>query len=369
MPRDSYRDDIISDIRALEREGETSFLRDWTVEELIGEGTYGTVYRISPCDGYGIDYALKVVDGDANLEASGFEKEAGLLRSIRSHNLVQIHEYARVGGEQFGRSYAMIRMELLDSLDVRNMSTEEIVKVGVQMCDVLALCHRNGVLHRDIKPDNILVSDKGVYKLSDLGSARVFFAKKTNTVVGTPYYMPPEVADYGVYDARSDIYSLAQTLYVLLGRGKHPFAESGVDESIERRLSGEPLPYIDGRPDALVDILRHAAARNPADRIPTAEQLGRALAQCDLSDKPAPVNEFSSATQPEPVYTAALPTAITDEPIRPMGAAPVQPAEDKTLPETERKKKSKAPAVIGILLILAAAAAFAYAYFGGLISL
>lgn len=359
MPRDSYRDSIIADIRALEREGETSFLHDWTVEELIGEGTYGRVYRISPCDGVGIDYALKVVDGDANFEASGFEKEAGLMRSIRSQHLVRIHEYARVGGDEFGRSYAMMRMELLDSIDVENMSVEETVRLGIQMCSVLSMCHRTGVLHRDIKPDNILAAENGVYKLSDLGSARVFFNKKTNTVVGTPYYMPPEVADYGVYDARSDIYSLAQTLYVILNHGGHPFSESGVDGGIERRLSGELLPYIDGCPNALVDVLNRAAARNPNHRYATAAEFGQALASCSLETIPAPVQEFG------PPDTAASSEVLRPEPVlRPMGASK---AEEAAAPAPTTVKKRRVWPFLLIIALLAAAAVFAY--LGGVIRL
>lgn len=375
MQKDNYTDERISEIRALEAKGEVTFLRSWCVEERIGRGTYGAVYRISPRDVEGgIDYALKIMDIDANREASGFEKEVGLLRSIRSPYLVQIHEYAKAHGNP---GYAMMRIELLNKLDTAHLSPLEVVTIGRQMCAALDMCHRAGVLHRDIKPDNILVSDKGVYKLSDFGSARVNYAKKNTTVVGTPYYMPPEVAEYGVYDARSDIYSLGETLYVMLNNGKHPFAESGVNGGIKRRLSGEPLPYIPGKSEDIVDVLRRATAKNPQMRYPNAAMFGQALAMCSLEPRKAPVLEFGVSEDTAAVNRAAVPQEGGF--VRPMGAVtsnnavntiptknhvdpttldPIGGKKSKKKAKNKDKKKRSPLPLIFILLLLGAAAVY-----------
>jgi serine/threonine protein kinase len=287
---------------------------EWKVKKLIGEGGFGKVYEITR-NSYGIDErrAMKVISiptcqaeyertlSDGMDEASAtsfyrsmvneFVKEISILSQLRgSSNIVVYDDYKVVEhSDSFGWDI-YIMMELLTPLSkvLRNgaMSQQKIVKVGTDICDALTSCHNSGILHRDIKIDNIFVSKDGVYKLGDFGIARK--AEQTlgvYTKTGTESYMAPEVYKGEPYGKRADIYSLGMVLYRLTNNNRDPFLPpypqpitvSDKNYSMVRRMKGEALPKPENASDELGTVILKACAYHQSDRFQSAEEFKRAL--------------------------------------------------------------------------------------------
>ena len=147
-----------------------------------------------------------------------------------------------------------IWMELLESLSNRiidgKMDREETIRLGMDICRALILLRSKGIVHRDIKPQNILVNENGDYKLGDFGTARSINGTSTMmSMKGTFSYMSPEIMQGRSAGFSSDIYSLGLVMYRLMNRNRHPFIQEGdvnssrsTEESNTRRFSGEALP-------------------------------------------------------------------------------------------------------------------------------
>jgi serine/threonine protein kinase len=155
----------------------------------------------------------------------------------------------------------------------------------VAACQGLDYAHRKGVLHRDVKPHNLLLSEAGVVKVADFGIAKVLagdagVATRTGLVLGTPAYMAPEQAAVGEVSRAVDVYAAGVVLYELLSR-KLPFPPTGDPlADLDQRLSSEPIPLQQSSPDvpdALAAITDRALQPDPADRYATAGQLATAL--------------------------------------------------------------------------------------------
>lgn len=180
----------------------------------------------------------------------------------------------------FGRDM-YIRMELLHDLRSelkhnRIYSEEEIIKIGCDICDALILCHGNGILHRDIKPDNIFVNKNGNYKLGDFGISKSMpdvVHGYAGTGIGAFAYMPAEQLK-GKSNNRVDIYSLGLVLYELCNGNKLPFAQEQfvTDQEVIQRLSGKKFPKPSNASSKLAEVILKACAFNPKDRYPSAEE-------------------------------------------------------------------------------------------------
>lgn len=196
----------------------------------------------------------------------------------------------------FGRDL-YIRMELLTSLrrDIRRnkvFTEQEILQVGCDICKALILCHRKGIIHRDIKPDNIFYNKDGSYKLGDFGISKSLpdiasgYAS-TGTGIGTFAYMPAEQLK-GKYSKLVDIYSLGLVLYELSNGNRLPFAEGSyaTDQDVLQRLSGKPLPAPTNAGPALRKVILKACAFDPHTRYASAEEFLAALES--VSQAPPP---------------------------------------------------------------------------------
>ena len=295
---------------------------DWEIVRRLGGGSYGTVYEIRR-ERYGIveRAAMKVISFPKDAEEvedqrrSGFTDES-LVNSYRQQMQRFLDEYKLMlelkGGVNIVRCDdfqtvphadgigwdIFIKMELLTPLKkylAREITPEQTVKLGLDLCKALSLCREKDIIHRDIKPDNILVSDGGDFKLGDFGVAKTAERTMAGTRTGTPNFTAPEVYHNEPYGKSVDIYSLGMVLYWMLNRRALPFlplppqmpSPDEMQEALLRRMRGEALPRpVDGG-RALQDVVLKACAYRPEDRYATPEELRLALKAVRAADASA----------------------------------------------------------------------------------
>ena len=225
---------------------------DYVVERLLGKGGMGAVYLVRAPDGS--HFAVKVMFAGRMTHdlRRRFAREAEFSMKIHHKNLISVYDV----GEDPDTGLCYIIMDympggtLADRIKDRGkMSVGEAVKVIMQIAAALDVAHRNGLVHRDVKPDNIMFATDGTPKLADLGVAkfdddRRTMVTMTGMIIGTPAYMSPEqLMDSHKIDARADIYSLGVVLYEMLA-GKRPNSGSTAVELLAKAIKGEPLPDI-----------------------------------------------------------------------------------------------------------------------------
>ena len=286
--------------------------QDWKIVKDLGGGTYGRVYEIERnVSGVREKAALKIVSRpkDANeVEAyysSGYDKasiaesyeqeiqnyvqEYMIMKELQGQsNIVSCDDFTVVPHENGIGGDIFIRMELLTSLQQilkdRMLSVEEIIKLGKDISRALILCESKNIIHRDIKPVNIMVSQFGDFKLGDFGVSKIMDHETFATPMGTPEYQAPEVVHMERYGHRADIYSLGVTLYWLLNNRRMPFVDANkkldpmVNEAAKRkRYEGNKLPAPKNGSDELKKIVLKACEYDPEKRYASARELYDAL--------------------------------------------------------------------------------------------
>jgi serine/threonine-protein kinase len=178
---------------------------------------------------------------------------------------------------EFVRGYTL--SELLDEAENRQMPTRAAGGITRQICRGLQAAHEQGIIHRDIKPQNVLVDAKGEAKLMDFGIARMAETMEGVTqaglIVGTPHYMSPEQVQGKPLDARSDVYSLGVMIYEMLV-GHRPFESSSLTGVLAAHITEKPKPPIDLRPDigsTVNAVVLRCLAKDPAARYANAGEL------------------------------------------------------------------------------------------------
>jgi serine/threonine-protein kinase len=265
-------------------------LLNWRITGIIGAGAMGTVYSAMHGITHG-EVAVKVLSSkylDDPGRVNRFFAEAKLIGRINHGNVVVVHD---VGTLSDGRPYYV--MELVDGFPLASVasgstrpSIEWVVDTMVGVLSGLGAAHAQGILHRDVKPANILITREGVAKLSDFGVAKLIpeladmqiSLTTDGTLLGTPAYLSPEQA-MGVADARSDLYSVGVTLYEVLC-GRLPFRGPTLFETLRMHQEMPPPPPSLLRPDlppALEAVILRALAKNPADRHQSAAEMAEAL--------------------------------------------------------------------------------------------
>ncbi len=242
----------------------------YEVLDTLGTGGFSVVYRARQLSMHR-EVAVKVLNsGFSSDEAKRlFERECHALGRLAHHpNIVTVFNTAMTDD---GRP--CIVMELLEAtyrerLDVGGpLPAEEVMATGVRIAGALQAVHDAGILHRDLKPSNMFQSAYGEPALGDFGISTVN-QERTQTVMGalSVAYAAPEVVEDGVASARSDVYSLAASLYQLV-TGEAPFKSPQLSTTLRRILTEPPKSIALVRvPPELDDLLRHALAKDPADR-------------------------------------------------------------------------------------------------------
>ncbi len=262
-------------------------LGKYRIEELIGSGGFAWVYR-----GYDptldIPVALKVLKpqfaGDPTFEER-FRREASTAARLRHPNIVKIYAVGRDGDAvYFAMDY--LPSGLANKLEAAPFLPDEfVIRVGIDVARALGFAHREGVIHRDIKVDNILFDVHGNAVVADFGIARAVSGYTqqtgTNMVVGTPQYFAPEQARAKPLDGRADIYSLGVSLY-RAATGRLPFEGDDWYEIARAHVEDPPPPPRSVNPavsPAFERLLLRCLAKHVDDRPTTGEQLAEELAE------------------------------------------------------------------------------------------
>ena len=334
----------------------------WHIVRELGEGSFGKVFEIERRD-FGGTYkaALKAItipqsqSEVKDILASGMDEQSVtsyfrgfveemiaefvLMSKLKGHSNIVSYEDHDVIQHAEGIGWDIfIRMELLtpllDYTRKSDLSRSDVIKLGIDICKALEVCRKNNIIHRDIKPQNIFISDLGDFKLGDFGIART--VEKTMgglSKKGTYHYMAPEVFKSEPYGASVDIYSLGIVLYRFMNNNRLPFFPpfpspikfSDSDAALARRMKGETIPAPANADEALSQVILKACAYSPKDRYLSPSDMRRDLEalldgrSIDVSSSEKTVGVFGGAAEPtdkkEPVsettafFAEPLPTA------------------------------------------------------------
>ena len=255
--------------------------------ELLGEGGMATVFRATDT-GLGRDVALKLLRPEYLRDpdfSSRFRQEAQAAASLSHPNVVHVYDYGEVPTGPF------IVMELVDGEDLaailrRNgaLSPRQVARIGSGVARALAAAHAHGLIHRDVKPGNVLIGTDGRVKVVDFGIARAIAEAQLTlpgTTLGSVHYFSPEQARGEPATAASDLYSLGIVLYEMLV-GSRPFEGDSAASVALARLTGpipDPMAVRPSVPSDLAAITRKALAVDPRDRFVSAGVMADALDQ------------------------------------------------------------------------------------------
>lgn len=244
------------------------------VTEVIGKGGFGTVLKGTSLD-TGEYVAVKQIDKfmiDA-IQLPGIKKEAEILKRLNHPNIVKIYSFMETPNTLYFVLEYVEHGSLAGLLKKYGVFPEHLIaSYTEQMLHGLKYLHEEGIIHRDIKGDNILITKDGKVKLADFGTAKLEDAeKKTQTVVGTPYWMAPEVIEMSACGPTSDIWSLGCTVIELL-TGAPPYFELGPMSALFNIVEDRHPPLPENLSDLLKSFLKVCFKKDPRQR-PTAAEL------------------------------------------------------------------------------------------------
>ena len=264
-----------------------------------------------------------------------FMREARSIAQVAHPNIATIYNIEQ-DGETLFMAMELVEGEPLTKLIERGpMIPLDAVRVSTHVADALSEAHRKGIVHRDIKPDNIIVSTRYV-KVLDFGIAKQIGGAAENNltqgnmVIGTPHYMSPEQAMGRAVDSRTDIFSLGVVLYEMLS-GKKPFTGTAVTETLLKIVMHEPVDIAAAAPGitpALADVVRRCMKKQPAERFADCDELRTAIVK-SLKEDPKLARQSripTIAVRPEARRIVPEPPPRPAVSAHPAPAPPPQPA-------------------------------------------
>ena len=282
----------------------------YQILELLGKGGMGVVYKAHDTR-LDRDVALKFLPATltpSQDELARFKQEARSISALNHPTIATIYDVDEVDGQRYlvleyipGGTLAS-RLKQLKA-EHRAFSIQEVLEYGIQIAEALAHAHRRGIIHRDVKTENVMLTEEGKLKLTDFGLAKLKGSMKltrTSSAVGTPAYMAPEQIQGEAVDARSDIFSFGVVLYELL-TGHLPFRGEHEAAIMYSLLNEEPQPLSNFRSDVppyVAAVVSRALQKDPASRFQNVLEMINDLKSTTAPGIQLPQKEKSIAVLP-----------------------------------------------------------------------
>lgn len=339
----------------------------YTIQELIGAGGMANVYKavVSAPGGpvpEGTVVAVKVLRQELMHDADlvrRFKNESKAISLLNHPNIVKVYDVS------VGENLQYIVMECVEGMTLREylnerggkITSRETVHFIAQILRALDHAHRNGVVHRDIKPQNIMLLDNGQLRMMDFGIARISRAENQiqngKKTMGSVHYISPEQAKGEETDPKSDIYSVGVMMYEMLS-GRLPFDADDMVEVARKQIRDTPKPLAELAPEVptgLVQITERAMAKLPVNRYSSAAEMLEAL-DAYVQDPSVTFQYQYVKEEPEKVVNDPMPQK------RSIRRPPERPAANPARPKTKKKKRSGfMPVLLGITTAFALACA------------
>jgi serine/threonine-protein kinase len=326
-------------------------LGQFRIEEAIGSGGMGTVYRAHQTS-LGRDVAIKILHPELAKNPDAvrrFHREARVATSLEHPNLVRVFLFGELPED--GSLYLVMEhlagRSLVEVLDQDGlMPVPRAMHVLLQICDAIGVAHAQGIVHRDVKPENVMLVDRlgdpDYVKVLDFGIARMLWDQQSaltqsGVIFGTARYISPEGASGEATDARSDVYSLGVLAYQLL-TGITPFEAGSPVAMLMKHIHDAPPPLRargEGRrvPQVIADVVMRALAKNPDARYDDAATMARALRDAaELAAVPSMGVHAGRSS-----YRPSVPSAPTPAPVA-AAAHGARPATRHARPEASRRE-------------------------------
>ncbi len=293
-------------------------LGPYTIIECLGVGGMGEVY-LARDSKLGREVAIKVLPpsprGSGELQIARFEREARMLAAINHPNIAAIYDIAEWNNVQFLVLEFIPGRTLSDRIGSGAVPWREAIRIGRQIAEALGAAHAKGIMHRDLKPQNIMITPDGLVKILDFGLAKGSrpeagsagrlesptlsgldaaesptlenFETTPGTILGTPTYMSPEQARGQTVDHRTDIWAFGCVLFEMLS-GKKAFDGETITDRIAAVIAGEP-PWVqipEGLPERIKELLRRCLTKNVGERLPDMSTAGAWMEEALLSSAP-----------------------------------------------------------------------------------
>ena len=349
----------------------------YIVKRELGRGGMGAVY-LAEQPGLGREVAIKELVPSAAADPTAlkrFLQEAQVMARTSHPNLVQVHDLEQIGAANYIVLEFVRGKSLRDWLNRGEIPMPQVFAVMHGVLQALDYAHRHAIVHRDMKPENVLLSDEGAVKVADFGIARLTddsvapgqTATKTGTTVGTPQYMSPEQVASSKVDGRSDLYSAGIMFYELIV-GQPPFTATEADGPftlMAKHVQAPPKPPSVHKPGLdmrLEEIILKALSKRPEDRYQSGQEFDEAMSK--VADRLCP--GWQRSLEPGADLTKMVPgAAVTSLPpgtlpsmAMPAGSPPpIQAVYNPTPPVKPVAKKASAGCLGLIVLILPAVSA------------
>jgi len=332
----------------------------YKIERMLGKGGMGAVFLAHDLT-LEREVAIKVLPPDISMDeqiVKRFQQEAKTSAKLDHTNIIPIYRVESEGGLDYFVMKYVAGTSLEDVLDQKQpLTIDYIQRVLWEAACALGHAHQRGVVHRDVKPANIMFDHDGRVMLTDFGISKALQAASgftgTGMIIGTPHYMAPEQAKGGTVDGRADEYSLGVVGYRMI-TGELPYTGDSVHTILYKHIFEEVPSAAAKRSDAppfLTAAISRALSKEPDQRFATMEEFATAV----WPEQPVAVPKAGIATKsqrrppPRPARTASAdaPTEVTNAPTTPI------PRTGMKIP-SERKKRSSVGMVIGALVVVAA---------------
>jgi serine/threonine-protein kinase len=349
----------------------------YVVKRELGRGGMGAVY-LAEQTGLGREVAIKELVPSAAADPTAlkrFLQEAQVMARFNHPNLVQLHDMEEIGGFNYIVLEFVRGKSLRDWLNRGAIPLPQVFAMMHGVLQALDYAHRHSIVHRDMKPENVLISDEGAVKVADFGIARLTddsaspgnTATKTGTTVGTPQYMSPEQVASSKVDGRSDLYSAGIMFYELVV-GRPPFTASEADGPftlMAKHVQAPPTPPSVHRPGLdmrLEEVILKSLSKRPEERFQTGAEFDEAMSK--VADRLCPgwqrsLEPGADLSKMVPSAAVSLPSGTLAAMPQPAGSPPPVQAVYNPAPPVKPVAKKQTTGCLGVLMMCAALAAAA----------